>query len=33
MALGNQGVVAIIILLVIALIVVAFALRHTMTGH
>jgi hypothetical protein len=33
MAIGNQWVVAIIILLVIALIVVAFALRHTMTGH
>jgi hypothetical protein len=33
MAIGNQWVVAIIILLVIALIVVAFALRHSMTGH
>jgi hypothetical protein len=33
MAIGNQWVVAIIILLVLALIVVAFALRHTMTGH
>jgi hypothetical protein len=33
MAIGNQWVVAIIIVLVIALIVVAFALRRTMTGQ
>jgi hypothetical protein len=33
MAIGNQWVVAIIVVLVIALIVVAFALRRTMTGQ
>jgi hypothetical protein len=33
MAIGNQWVVAIIIVLVIALIVLAFALRHTVTGR